>query len=137
MTRIRYLEGMKYVLSDDHLVSTPITGADIIDPWFRLFPDGRLHILAGFAWDGPSGPTFDTKDSLRASLVHDVFCILMRDRRLAFAWQDAVNEFFRQMCIADGMPPWRARIWHAGVEFADAGNPDQGADPARAVREAP
>ena len=132
---IRYLQGMKFVLADDYLLQTPITGADIIDPWFRLFPDGRLHILAGFAWDGPSGPTVDTKDSLRASLVHDVFCILMRDRRLAFDWQDTVNEHFRQLCIEDGMPGWRARLWHLGVEIGDAGNPDQGPD--RIVRSAP
>jgi hypothetical protein len=163
MNRIRYLEGMKYVLSDDHMVKTPIEGADIIDPWFRLFPDGRLHILAGFAWDGPSGPTFDTRDSLRASLVHDVFCILIRDRRLAFDWQDTVNEFFREMFLEDALMSadrdfaeltgWRkklyrpiyeirkatatarARIWHAGVEIGDAGNPDQGPD--RTVKEAP
>ena len=126
--RIRYLQGVKFVLSEDYLVQTPVTGVDIIDPWFRLFPDGRLHILAGFAWDGPSGPTFDTKDSLRASLIHDVFCIAMRDGRLNFERQDAINEFFREMCIEDGMPAWRARIWFWGVEIGDAGNPDQGPD---------
>ena len=133
--RIRYLQGVKFVLSDDYMVQTPITGADIIDPWFRLFPDGWLHVLAGFAWDGPSGPTFDTKDSLRASLVHDVFCVCMRDGRLDFERQDAVNEFFRQMCIEDGMPEWRARVWFWGVEIGDAGNPDQGPD--RIVQTAP
>lgn len=132
---IRYLKGMKYVLSDDHRVLTPIKGADIIDPWFRLQPDGALTIFMGFAWDGPSGPTFDTKDSLRASLVHDVFCILMRDGRIDFERQDAVNEFFRQMCIEDGMPEWRARVWFWGVEIGDAGNPDQGPD--RIVQTAP
>ena len=126
--RIYYLKGVKFVLSDDYMVQTPIAGHSIIDPWFRLIPDGRLHILAGFAWDGASGPTFDTKSSMRPSLVHDVFCILMRDGRLSFALQDAVNEFFRVMCIEDGMPEWRARVWYWGVEIGDAGNPDQGPD---------
>lgn len=134
---IRYLKDMGYVLSEDHAVQTPIDGADIIDAWWRLFPDGRLIIFAGFAWDGPSGPTLDTKDSLRASLVHDVFCIAMRDGRLDFSRQDAVNNFFRQQCIDAGMPEWRAGLWHLGVEFGDAGNPDQGPDPARTVHEAP
>ena len=133
--RIRYLQGVKYVLSEDYMLQTPVTGADVIDPWFRLFPDGRLHILAGFAWDGPSGPTLDTKDSLRASLVHDVFCILMRDGRLAFDRQAAVNDHFRDLCVEDGMPAWRAWLWHAGVEIGDAGNPDQGPD--RRVKTAP
>lgn len=133
--RIRYIKGMKYTLSESYMVQTPILGFSIIDPWFQLFPDGQLLILAGFAWDGPSGPTFDTKDSLRASLVHDVFCIAMRDGRIGFEHQDAINEFFRTMCIEDGMPEWRAKIWHLGVEIGDAGNPDQGPD--RLVLEAP
>ena len=134
---IYFLRGMKYVLSRDYVVQTPITGADVTDEWWRLWPSGRLDIFAGFAWDGPSGPTFDTRDSLRASLVHDVFCVLMRDRRLSFDWQDTVNEFFRELCIEDGMPAWRAKIWHLGVEIGDAGNPDQGPDPARTVHTAP
>ena len=133
--RIPYIKGRKYVLSEPYTLQTPIVGYSIKDPWFQLFPDGKLKVKAGFAWDGPSGPTFDTKDSLRASLVHDVFCILMRDGRLPFDLQDAVNEHFRQLCIEDGMPGWRARIWYLGVEIGDAGNPDQGPD--RLVLEAP
>jgi hypothetical protein len=30
---------------------------------------------------------------------------------------------------------WRAGLWHSAVEFADAGNPDQGKD--REILEAP
>lgn len=135
--RIKYLKGVKYVLSEDYVVQLPIVGVRIIDEWFRLTEFGHLTIFAGFAWDGASGPTFDTKDSMRASLVHDVLCIAMRDGRLDFAHQDQVNAIFKQHCIEDGMAPWRAWLWHAAVEFADAGNPTQGADPAREVLEAP
>ncbi len=134
--KIKYLEGMKYVLSEDFEIDTPVCTYWITDDWFELQPDGHLKIKAGFAWDGASGPTLDSKTCMRASVVHDVFCICMRDRRIDYnTWQDVVNKFFYTMCVADGMWPWRAKLWHMGVEVGDAGNPKQGPD--RIVKEAP
>jgi hypothetical protein len=135
--KIRYVEGMKYWLPEDVMpVKTPITGVRIEDKFFNLAPDGTLRLFGGFAWNGASGPTFDTKSSIGPSAVHDAFCWCMRDGRLDYdKWQDRVNEFFRQQCIEDGMWEWRAGVWHAGVEIGDAGNPDQGPD--RRVLEAP
>lgn len=133
---IRYSEGYKYQLEALYACETPVTGTLIEDDLFTLYESGLLVIRKGFAWDGASGPTFDSKSSMRASLVHDVFCICMRDGRLSYEkWQDTVNEFFRQQCIEDGMWHWRAGLWHAAVELADAGNPDQGRD--RVVLTAP
>jgi hypothetical protein len=133
---IRYSEGYKYQLEALYACETPVTGTLIEDDLFTLYESGLLVIRKGFAWDGASGPTFDSKSSMRASLVHDVFCICMRDGRLPYEkWQDTVNEFFRQQCIEDGMWAWRAGLWHAAVELADAGNPDQGRD--RVVLTAP
>lgn len=133
---IRYSEGYKYQLEALYACETPVTGTLIEDDLFTIYESGLLVIRKGFAWDGASGPTFDSKSSMRASLVHDVFCICMRDGRLSYEkWQDTVNEFFRQQCIEDGMWHWRAGLWHAAVELADAGNPDQGRD--RVVLTAP
>jgi hypothetical protein len=133
---IKYSEGYKYQLAENYVVQTPVTGQEIVDFYFVLEPCGRLTVRKGYAWDGASGPTFDSKSSMSPSLVHDVFCQLMRDKRLSYTyWQDAINEFFRQQCKDAGMWGWRAAIWYAGVEFGDAGNPDQGPD--RIVLEAP
>lgn len=126
---IEYCKGFKYQLKKDYECKTPILNCDIEDREFHLYPDGTLRIYAGFAWDGASGPTFDTKSSMRASLVHDVFCVCMRDGRLSYTeYQDTVNQFFKQQCIEDGMWEWRASLWYNAVEFGDAGNPDQGPD---------
>lgn len=135
--KIRYVEGMKYWLPEDvPPFKTPILGVSIVDRFFRLDPDGTLYIFAGFAWNGASGPTFDTPSSMGPSATHDIFCICMRDGRLDYSrWQDTVNEFFRQQCLEDGMWEWRAGLWYRGVEFGDAGNPKQGPD--RQVLEAP
>jgi hypothetical protein len=133
---IIYCDGFKYQLREAYSCVTPIVGVEIMDREFYLQEDGTLTIFPGFAWDGASGPTFDSKSSMRASLVHDVFCVCMRDGRLDYEkYQDTVNSFFEQQCLEDGMWAWRAHLWHAAVEFADAGNPNQGPD--RKVLKAP
>lgn len=129
MDKIKYWKGPKYQLAETYICQTPIVGERIEDDFFTLQEDGTLVVNKGFAWDGASGPTFDSRSSMRPSLIHDVFCVAMRDGRLSYKeHQDTVNEFFRQQCIEAGMWRWRANLWHAAVEFADAGNPDQGLD---------
>ena len=133
---MKYVEGFKYQLAETYIVQTPITGSRIDDDYFTLQEDGTLIVNKGYAWDGASGPTFDSRSSMRPSLVHDVFCQAMRDGRLSYEqWQDKVNDLFEQMCREDGMWGWRASLWHSAVELADCGNPEQGPD--RIVKEAP
>lgn len=133
---LKYTKGAKYQVAEDYHVVTPIRGESIDDWMFTLTTDGYLIVRKGFAWDGASGPTFDSPSSMSASLVHDVMCICMRDGRLSYdKWQDTVNQFFEDMCRRAGMWGWRAKLWHTGVEVGDAGNPRQGPD--RAVLEAP
>lgn len=128
MSKIQYRKGYKYQLAADYSVQTPILGAFFGHEFFQLTQDGVLTARKGYAWDGPSGPTFDTRSSLRPSLVHDVLCQAMRSGQFDYGRQREMNALFYQHCIEDGMFPARARIWHAAVELADAGNPRQGPD---------
>lgn len=134
---IYYRSGYKYQLAESYSVATPIKPTTPVKhEFFTLTKTGKLWIKRGYAWDGASGPTFDTKSSMRPSLVHDVFCQMMRSKLLDFdQWQDKVNELFKQHCIEDGMGGFRAGYWHAAVEFANAGHPDQGES--NPVQEAP
>lgn len=126
---IKYREGYKYQLAEDYPVLTPIFPVSLIEhEFFTLKLDGTLIVKRGYAWDGASGPTFDTKSSMRPSLVHDCFCQMMRDSSLDYSWHERVNLLFKEMCIEDGMWSWRAAIWHRAVEFANAGDPAQGPD---------
>ena len=126
---IRYREGYKYQLAEDFRIKTPIIGESIRHDYFQLYKNGNLLVKKGYAWDGASGPTFDTESSISSSAEHDALCKMLRNLSLDYdKWQDKVNEFFRERCEENGMNPLRARIWHAGVEFGDAGNPNQGPD---------
>ena len=71
--RISYRSGYKYQLAKNYVQQIKIKpAADITEPDFiKLTKDGTLTVKKGYAWDGPSGPVPDTKENLRASLVHD------------------------------------------------------------------
>ena len=127
---IKYRAGYKYQLAESYSCMTPIKPDKAVrEEFFTLSKNGKLWIKKGYAWDGASGPTFDTKSSMRPSLVHDAFCQMMRSRLIDYdKWQDTVNEFFKQQCIEDGMWAWRAALWYRAVELADAGDPNQGPD---------
>ncbi len=127
MRHCGYKCGYKYQLAEDYVVRTPLRPpGNIVAKWFILTMAGVLWIRAGYAWDGASGPTFDTNSSMRPSLIHDVFCQMMRERLLDYVmFSKEVHALFYQHCIEDGMWPVRAKIWHAGVVIGRGGNPDQ------------
>lgn len=112
---IKYQEGFKYQLFDDFTIKIPIIGYDIEHSFIRLSPDGFLVIHRGFAWDGPSGPTFDDKTNLRSSLVHDVIYELIRHRLLPLIYKHTADEIFHVICKKDKMPWWRAAYYLLAV----------------------
>lgn len=106
----------KYQLVLDHVEYTSIKGHTVRHPLFTLDRDGRLWIGYGYAWDGPSGPTVDTKDFMRGSLVHDVFYQMMREGQLPLSCKDAVDQLLYDICREDGMGWFRAKYVLRGVQ---------------------
>ena len=77
----------------------------------------RILIEDGYAWDGASGPTVDTRGSFEAALVHDV---LYQCMRLGYVTPDkktrkAVDRLFLDMLRLGGMRRLRSRIWYGAV----------------------
>jgi hypothetical protein len=110
---IQYAEGYKYQLRACYAVRLPELAdparAVIATEWLELLPDGTLRILAGYAWDGASGPTYDSKSSMRPSLVHDALYQLIRHGLLPQVLRGVADRIFHRLCKEDGM--WRARAW--------------------------
>jgi len=126
---IYYRDGYKYQLAVDFRIQTPVVGTRVSHKFFDLFENGVLVVYAGYAWDGASGPTFDTESSMAPSLVHDVLCQMMRLELIEWAkWHDIVSEFFHQHLRRCGMGAIRAWYWYRAVKWANAGKPD-GNDP--------
>jgi len=82
---------------------------DIFTRYVSLLKTGALIVSERYAWDGPSGPTWDTKSSLRASLVHDALYQLMASGRLSRDHRQRADELLRDIALEDGL--WRLRAW--------------------------
>lgn len=82
--------------------------------YIELVP-GKLGIKSRYAWDGPSGPTFDRPENMRASLFHDALCQLIKERKLDKKHRRYADQLFRQHCLEDGMRPWVAWCYYQAV----------------------
>lgn len=133
---MKYRKGYKYQLAEDEIFITDICGGkDVKTQFISLSEDGVLTIKSGYAWDGPSGPTFDRKTNMRGSLAHDALYQLIRQKWLDDAWRKKADDFIAKCWIEDGMWKWLANTEKFALKkFASAA-----ADPknAKKVYEAP
>ena len=128
MKCIAYKKGYKYQLNAAYSTDIPIKPEeDIESDYIRLTHVGQLTIKKGYAWDGPSGPTADTRNFMRGSLVHDALYQLMREGELDnHDYRESADRLLQQMCREDGMSALRTWWVYRGVRYG--GNP--AADPA-------
>ena len=116
---IKYRDGYKYQLAEDYTVElrhNPVK--NIETDYCKITVGGKLTIKKGYAWDGPSGPTIDTKNSMRAALVHDVIYQLMREKLISRTFRKHCDMEFYQMLREDGMSWFRAKLWYRSVRIA-------------------
>lgn len=118
MSKIKYKAGYKYQLFEDYELFVGVyPNVHINHPYFELDMDGHLLIREGYCWDGASGPTIDTKSSMRGSLVHDCLYQAMRMKKLDFAWRYRADKLLYEICREDGMSWIRANIWEQAVNW--------------------
>jgi len=123
MTKI-HLERIKHKTYKYRLLSSyslPIKiypDSNIDDRHFvKLDEFGKLTLAKGYAWDGPSGPTIDTPDFMRGSLVHDGLYQLMREGLISRKHRAYADRLLRDICREDGMPWWRAQYVYVAVRL--------------------
>ncbi len=114
---IRYRSDYKYQLAEGYEIKISIKPkTDIESEFINLDTAGNLLVKRAYAWDGPSGPVKDTRENMRASLVHDALYQLMRNKELnARTHRKAADIEFREICKADGVSSVRANIWYRGL----------------------
>jgi hypothetical protein len=127
MKQIKYIEKKtKYRLEEEYSAHTGLIGYTVQTPLIKLTPIGVLIISYGYGFD-PSGPTIDTKSSLRGSLEHDALYELMRLGLIPLSLLDVVNDRLEIVCKEDGMLDLRAELWdfmldRVGESSADTKN---------------
>jgi hypothetical protein len=128
MECISYKKGYKYQLKKAYKTSIDIhpDTTNITTEYIDLSKEGKLTIKQGYAWDGPSGPTFDTLNFMRGSLVHDALYQLMRENELnRKKYRNYADRLLQSMCKEDGMSSIRAWWVYKGVHWFG----DPSADP--------
>src|SRR3990167_2418178 len=103
--RIRYRSGYKYQLVEDY--SVQLEHIRTLNPikfeYISLEPSGLLNIKSGYAWDGPSGPTVDSNNFMRGSLIHDALYQLIREGLLRRDVREDADKELVLACEKDGM----------------------------------
>ena len=115
--KYRHLKGYKYELLQTEAFDTEIKGYEIDTKYIALWPTGRLFIKQRYAFDGPSGPTFDTKTFMRGALAHDGLYQLMREGKLDRKHRKCVDQLLRQICLEDDMNKFRAWYVYQAVRI--------------------
>jgi hypothetical protein len=115
--KIKYQSGYKYQLAEDYTVQVGICPKfEVGNPFLILRTNGELVIKRGYAWDGASGWTFDTKSVMRASLVHDALYQLMREELIDLRNKEIADDLLRDIMVEDGAFKIRGWYWHIGVD---------------------
>lgn len=111
---MKYRAGYKYQLwVDESLYLPDITlndgtvliaprGYNIDTQFIRLTPDGTLTGKSGYAWDGASGPTWDSNYCMRGPFFHDIGYQLFREGRLPLSYRPYFDALMYVIIRTDG-----------------------------------
>ena len=118
--RYTHIGPRAYQLAEDWWCHTGIKGSAATlelggRPIATLSQEGLLTIRAGFTWDGPSGPTYDTADSMSGSLAHDCLYRMRRARKIGPDLRDEADDLAYRIWRQSGMHQWRARLWYRAL----------------------
>lgn len=83
--------------------------------WVEAFNGFKIVIRKGYRWDGCSGPTIDTKSTMRAGLVHDCLYQAMREGGLREPAVEDADRIFHKILLQDGTGRFRAWYYFKGV----------------------
>ena len=118
---ISYKKGYKFQLAEEYHVHTNLTGYEFMTDYISLSPTGLLSVAKGYAWDGASGPSINSKNFIRPSLIHDCFYQALRQDLLPQSCRKYADDRLKADCIRDGMSKFRAWYVHLAVKtFAKA-----------------
>lgn len=141
-TRAHYRPGYKYQFASTFALKLPsYRGPQAASEFVavRKHPEGDhwLWIKEGYAWDGPSGPTIDTENSLLPSGVHDAAYQMMREGLLPETQRPAWDLLFYELLVANGMIRPRAWLWYKTVRPFAGFAAHKGADGGHPVKSTP
>jgi hypothetical protein len=118
--RDRGSRGKKYELLRNYVEIFPKLAGLVDDTirveWAALFPNGVISAFAGYKWDGPTGAV-DTADFMEGSMVHDILCDLIEDKKLHKKHWPVCADVMRDINKREEMPWIRRQYTWLMVRF--------------------
>ena len=85
---------------------------------------GVLIIRKGYAWNGANKPAINTKNSRRATEIHDALYQAIRMGFLPESYRDEADREMMKALREDGMMYLRARWWYRAVRVGGGPSAD-------------
>ena len=108
----------KFKVEETFSIELPFKIPDFVHPYASL-KDGILSVKRGYAWDGASGPIINTRDTLVASLVHDVLYQAMRLNLIKSSKENRMiaDKNFFEILKMNGVNSIRRKVWYFAVRL--------------------
>jgi len=104
----------KYRLYQECFFHIPIY-LDIDHELFSLH-NGVLRVNEGYMWDGVSGPTWDSKNTMLGGLLHDVLYQMIRLELIPLKYKTTADMLFKEELRKSGMSSFRAWYYYEAVD---------------------
>lgn len=99
---ISYTLAGKYRLHQEYVTILDFAPSkDIVTEFITFKTTGELRIAAGYCWDGASGG-FQTKSTMRGSLIHDALYELIALGYLHVSFRDDADAEYKKALQEDG-----------------------------------
>lgn len=108
----------KFKVEENFSIELPFKIPDFEQP-YATSKNGILEIKKGYAWDGASGPVINTKNTLIASLVHDVLYQAMRLNLIKPNSENKkiTDKNFFEILKMNGVNSTRRTVWYLAVRL--------------------
>ena len=108
----------KFKVEENFSIELPFKIPDFVHSYASL-KDGILSVKRGYAWDGASGPIINTRDTLVASLVHDVLYQAMRLNLIKSSKENRqiADKNFFEILKMNGVNSIRRKVWYFAVRL--------------------
>ena len=108
----------KFKVEENFSIELPFKIPDFEHP-YASSKDGILSVKKGYAWDGASGPIINTRDTLVASLVHDVLYQAMRLNLIKSSKENRkiADKNFFEILKMNGVNSIRRKVWYLAVRL--------------------
>ena len=108
----------KFKVEENFSIELPFKIPDFVHP-YASSKDGILSVKKGYAWDGASGPIINTRDTLVASLVHDVLYQAMRLNLIKSSKENRMiaDKNFFEILKMNGVNSIRRKVWYFAVRL--------------------